>query len=56
MDQVPHSPQTFRDLAEADLRRVARLIIKIQYEMTGSFGWRSASRIAFSGRRHLGVS
>ena len=33
MEPLPHAPATFRDLVEADLRRAARLIIKIQDEI-----------------------
>ena len=32
MDPLPHEPRTFREIVEADLRRVARLIIKVQDE------------------------
>ena len=37
MDPLPHEPQTFRDLVEADLRRAGRLIIKIQDEIDWQF-------------------
>jgi hypothetical protein len=30
MDRLPHDPRNFRELVEADLRRGARLIIKVQ--------------------------
>lgn len=30
MDPLPHEPRNFRELVEADLRRAARLLIKIQ--------------------------
>lgn len=30
MDRLPHEPRNFRELVEADLRRAARLIIKVQ--------------------------
>ena len=33
MDPLPYKPRTLRDLVEADLRRAARLIIKIQDEI-----------------------
>ncbi len=33
MDRMPRDPQNFRELVEADLRRAARLIIKIQDEI-----------------------
>jgi hypothetical protein len=33
MDRLPHDPRNFRELVEADLRRGARLIIKIQDEI-----------------------
>ncbi|MGA7327569.1 MAG: hypothetical protein WBX25_24525 [Rhodomicrobium sp.] len=33
MERLPYNPQTFRDIVEADLRRAARLIIKVQDEL-----------------------
>ncbi len=33
MERLPHNPQTFRDIVEADLRRAARLAVKIQDEI-----------------------
>jgi hypothetical protein len=33
VDCLPHGPRTFRDFIEADLRRAARLIIKVQEEL-----------------------
>ena len=33
MDRLPHDPKNLRELVEADLRRAARLIIKIQDEI-----------------------
>ena len=33
MDRLPEDPQTFREMVEADLRRGARLIIKVQDEI-----------------------
>ena len=33
MDRLPHDPKTLRELTEADLRRGARLIIKVQDEL-----------------------
>jgi hypothetical protein len=30
MDPLPHEPKTLREFVEADLRRAARLIIKVQ--------------------------
>jgi len=33
MDRLDHDPRNFRELVEADLRRAARLIIKIQDEI-----------------------
>lgn len=37
MDPLPHEPRSFRDLVEADLRRAARLIIKIQDQIDWQF-------------------
>lgn len=37
MQPLTHDPQTFRELVEADLRRGARLIIKIQDEIDWQF-------------------
>ncbi len=37
MDRLPHDPRNFRELVEADLRRPARLIIKIQDEIDPQF-------------------
>lgn len=33
MDPLPHTPRTFRDIVEADLRRAARLVVKVQDEI-----------------------
>ena len=33
MDPLPHDPRDFRELIEADLRRAARLVIKVQDEI-----------------------
>ena len=33
MKPLPHPPRTFCDIVEADLRRAARLIIKVQDEL-----------------------
>lgn len=33
MDPLPHAPRDFRELVEADLRRAARLVIKVQDEI-----------------------
>ena len=33
MERLPREPQNLRELVEADLRRAARLIIKIQVEI-----------------------
>ena len=33
MDRLPHNPRTFREMTEADLRRAARLVIKVQDEI-----------------------
>jgi hypothetical protein len=30
MDRLPQDPRNFREIVEADLRRAARLIIKVQ--------------------------
>ena len=37
MDPLPHTPRTFKDLVEADLRRAARLIVKVQDEIDPQF-------------------
>ena len=37
MDPLPHTPRSFRELVEADLRRGARMIIKIQDEIDWHF-------------------
>jgi hypothetical protein len=37
MDKLPHEPKTLRDFVEADLRRAARLIIKVQDEIDPQF-------------------
>jgi hypothetical protein len=37
MDPLPHTPRTFKEFVEADLRRVARLIIKVQDEIDPQF-------------------
>ena len=51
MDSLPHEPRNFRELVEADLRRAARLIIKIQDEIDWQF------RIATpQGDLHLAVT
>mgnify|MGYP003386328095 CR=1 FL=1 len=51
MDPLPHEPRNFRELVEADLRRAARLIIKIQDEIDWQF------RIATpKGDLHLAVT
>ena len=51
MDPLPHAPRSFRELVEADLRRAARLIIKVQ----GTIDWqfRIATR---DGDLHLAVT
>jgi hypothetical protein len=33
MDRLPHDPRNFREVVEADLRRAARLIVKVQDEI-----------------------
>ena len=33
MERLPHAPRNFREFVEADLRRAARLVIKIQDEI-----------------------
>jgi hypothetical protein len=33
MDRLPHDPRNFREMVEADLRRAARLVIKVQDEI-----------------------
>lgn len=51
MHQLPQSPRSFRELVEADLRRAARLIIKVQDEIDWQF------RIATpEGDYHLAVT
>ncbi len=51
MERVPHDPQNFRELIEADLRRAARLIVKVQDEIDPQF------RIATpEGDYHLAVT
>jgi len=37
MDPLPHDPRTLREIVEADLRRAARLIIKVQDEIDPQF-------------------
>ncbi len=37
MERLPHNPRDFRELIEADLRRAARLIIKVQDELDPQF-------------------
>jgi hypothetical protein len=37
MDPLPHDPRTLREFVEADLRRAARLIIKVQDEIDPQF-------------------
>jgi hypothetical protein len=37
MDPLPHEPKTLREFVEADLRRAARLIIKVQEEIDPQF-------------------
>ena len=37
MDRLAHEPRTFRELVEADLRRGARLIVKVQDEIDPQF-------------------
>lgn len=37
MERLPHEPRNFRELVEADLRRAARLIIKVQDELDPQF-------------------
>lgn len=51
MQPLPHVPNTFRDIVESDLRRAARLIIKVQDEIDWQF------RIATpKGDYHLAVT
>ena len=50
MERLPHDPKNFRDIVEADLRRAARLVIKVQDEIDPQF------RVRHAGRRfHLAV-
>jgi hypothetical protein len=37
MERLPHDPRNFREVVEADLRRAARLIVKIQDEIDPQF-------------------
>jgi hypothetical protein len=37
VDSRPYEPRTFRDIVEADLRRAARLLIKVQDEIDPQF-------------------
>lgn len=37
VDPLPYEPRTFRDLVDADLRRAARLLIKVQDEIDPQF-------------------
>jgi hypothetical protein len=37
MDRLPHEPKNFRDIVEADLRRAARLVVKVQDEIDPQF-------------------
>ncbi len=37
MERLPHDPRSLRELVEADLRRAARLLIKIQDEIDPQF-------------------
>ena len=37
MERLPHDPKNFRDIVEADLRRAARLVIKVQDEIDPQF-------------------
>lgn len=51
MDPLPKSPKTFRECVEADMRRGARLIIKVQDELDPQF--RMATR---DGDYHIAVT
>ena len=37
MERLPHDPKNFREIVEADLRRAARLVIKVQDEIDPQF-------------------
>lgn len=37
LDPLPYEPQSFHDIVEADLRRAARLVIKVQDEIDPQF-------------------
>jgi hypothetical protein len=37
MERLPHDPKNFRDIVEADLRRAARLVVKVQDEIDPQF-------------------
>ena len=41
MDRLPHEPKNFRDIVEADLRRAARLVVKVQDEIDPQFRFAS---------------
>ena len=44
MERLPHDPKNFRDIVEADLRRAARLVIKVQDEIDTAVPVRHAGR------------
>lgn len=37
MQRLPHEPRSFKELVEADLRRAARLVVKVQDEIDPQF-------------------
>jgi hypothetical protein len=54
MDPLEHEPKTLREFVEADLRRAARLIIKVQDEIDPQFRFSTPEgdyHLAASGRR-----
>jgi hypothetical protein len=51
MDPLPDEPRTLREFADADLRRAARLIIKVQDEIDPQFRFSTAE-----GDYHLAVT
>ena len=51
MDPLPNEPRTLREFVEADLRRAARLIIKVQDEIDPQFRFSTAE-----GDYHLAVT
>jgi hypothetical protein len=42
---LPHEPKNFRDIVEADLRRAARLVVKVQDAIDPQFRFASPEGI-----------